>query len=1060
MVFCRVFKLQRHLLCVLAKTAALVAPLFSQQITIPRIEQMPQTPSPYVMRDWRSVARQYDSLVFDFSRSGTYLPLGGVITTTINYPQHPSFGLHSYVGTNSPNTREAINCLPAVIGATLAGIDKSNQQGRNWALMAEEWFNRRPTQNVYKNGWVDDSGEDFWYLTMPNVLFYQLNFLYPHTGDFDYQFTMVANRWLQAVRAMGGSATPWRMPNVNHRGWFLQTMTPYDQGVRQPEAAGALAWLFYHAYVSTGEAQYRIAAEWTLEFLDSYGSNPSYELQLPYGTYTAARMNAEIGTTYNIERMVNWCFDVGPLRSWGAILGAWGGYDVSGLIGEVNGLNDYAFAMNTFEHAGALVPLVRYADRFARAIGKWMLNAANAARLFYWAYLPDSLQDNAAWARQYDPRAVIAYEGLRQFRSGRSPYATGDAIAAGWAQTNLGVYGSSHVGIFGGIIDTTNVPMILRLDVLKTDYQHAPAYPTLLFFNPHPQTYQVAIDIGNGLHDLYDAAANTFVRTGVSGRVRFPLAANAAALIVVVPAGGTITYRLDQMLVNRVVVDYRSGVAVANYPPRIKALAPETTVVVRGGTMQLFCTAVDRDGDTLVYHWRASNGSIFGSGSHVVWVAPDSIGTCMVSCIIEDGRGGRDSAASAVEVVTAINHPPSITALRAHPRKIHINTTSEILCAAADPDGDTLTYRWSAPAGTFSGSGARVSWTAPSTSMDISLICTVTDGRGGVARDSLRVRVRNLSRTQTGQLVAFYPFNGNAQDASGNGNHGTVYGAQLTSDRNGIPNSAYSFDGLTSSIEVPNSSSLNFQQAASINCWMNVGRFYDREQYPLSHGNWENRWKISISNQRVRWTIKTTAGIKDLDSETEILAGRWYNVTAWYDGSDIELYLDGELDAFGSWSGTILPATIALTIGKVLPNNSSYNFNGILDDIRLYNYALAYDSIRTLAGGTSGVRDDRRRPLPERIVLEQNAPNPVSATSGAASTRITFAIPDAAYRSGVVMLKVFDVLGRELATLVDEPFQPGTYSLTWDVSSIPSGVYFYRLTTSHGSSIRKMLVLK
>jgi hypothetical protein len=1039
----------------------------AQQITINRIEQMPNVPSPYCMRDWKAVARGYDSLVFDFSRSGTYLPLGEIVSATINYPQHPSFGLHSYVGTNFPNTREAINCLPAVVEASLVGIDKSNQHGRNWALMAEEWFNRRPTQNVYKNGWVDDSGEDFWYLTMPNVFFYQLNALYPHTGDFDYQFRMVADRWLQAVRAMGGRTTPWQIPNINHRGWFLQTMTPYDQGVRQPEAAGALAWLFYNAFVRTDSAKYRIGAEWAMEFLDNVGSNPSYELQLPYGAYLAARMNAELGTTYNVERMVNWCFDVGPLRSWGAIVGTWGGYDVSGLIGEVNGTNDYAFAMNTFEHIGALVPLVRYDDRFARAIGKWVLNAANAARLFYPALLPDSLQDNAGWARQYDSSSVIAYEALRQVRNGRSPYATGDAMSAGWAQTNLALYGSSHVGILGGIIDTTNVPMILRLDVLKTDYYHAPAYPTYLYFNPHGQTQVVNLDVGSGLYDLYDAVSNAFVRMSVTGVVSFPVAANSAALIVVAPAGGTVTYNLDQMLINGRVVDYRSGRVVANYPPRIKALAAERETVVRDSSTQLFCTAMDRDGDPLSFIWQTTGGTIFGSGSNVVWVAPDSLGTFVVRCIVDDGRGSRDTAYTTLTVVAFINHPPVVGRILARPRKITLNGTTEVTCSASDPDGDSLTYQWSAPAGWFSGSGARVVWHALALPMDVALTCRVSDGRGGVATDSVRVRVRDFSLTQSGNLVALYPFNGSAQDESGFGNHGIVRGATLTADRRGVPQRAYHFDGLTQFIEVPNSSSLNFQQSATISYWMLIDRFYEREQYPLSHGNWENRWKISISNRRARWTIKTTSGIKDLDSETELTTGVWYNITALYDGSDIEVYVNGELDAFATWSGQILQTPIALTIGQVLPTNQSYNFAGILDDIRIYNYALPYDTIRLLGTDITSVRSTKGA-ASFVFRLEPNYPNPFSVRGGSlpagrygsydgvAGTTLRFSVPTAAH----VRLSVYNVLGERVATLLDGPVEAGEHRLQWIPEAAASGTYFIRLETAHGSTTRPVLLLR
>ena len=69
--------------------------------------------------------------------------------------------------------------------------------------------------------------------------------------------------------------------------------------------------------------------------------------------------------------MLNWCFDRGELRGWGTIVGKWGAYDCSGLVGEANDQNnDYAFAMNGYEQAGALVPMVRYDDRFATARGQ------------------------------------------------------------------------------------------------------------------------------------------------------------------------------------------------------------------------------------------------------------------------------------------------------------------------------------------------------------------------------------------------------------------------------------------------------------------------------------------------------------------------------------------------------------------------------------------------------------------------------------------------------------------------------------------------------------------
>jgi hypothetical protein len=110
--------------------------------------------------------------------------------------------------------------------------------------------------------------------------------------------------------------------------------------------------------------------------------------------------------------LVDWCFGISDCRGgWGVVLGNWGGYDVDGLLGSIDNRGGYAFAMNTFTQAGALVPLVRYDTRFARAIGKWMLNLANAARLFYPPELPACHQSCAEW--RGDPEGVIAYEGLR-----------------------------------------------------------------------------------------------------------------------------------------------------------------------------------------------------------------------------------------------------------------------------------------------------------------------------------------------------------------------------------------------------------------------------------------------------------------------------------------------------------------------------------------------------------------------------------------------------------------------------------------------------------------------
>jgi glucose/arabinose dehydrogenase len=89
--------------------------------------------------------------------------------------------------------------------------------------------------------------------------------------------------------------------------------------------------------------------------------------------------------------------------------------------------------------------------------------------------------------------------------------------------------------------------------------------------------------------------------------------------------------------------------------------------------------------------------------------------------------------------------------------------------------------------------------------------------------------------------------------------------------------------------------------------------------------------------------------------------------------------------------------------------------------------------------------------LPETFLLEQNYPNPFNP-----KTVINYQVS----KKGIVTLKVFDVLGNEITTLVNEDKIAGSYSIEFDASQLTSGIYFYKLTAEDFSSVRKMLLLK
>lgn len=933
--------------------------LFAQQIVIPRIEVMPDFPQPYEMRNWQRVAHAYDSLVFDEFLSGEYLPLIEITDQTINYPDHASFGLHSYVGTINPSAGEAINVLPSVIGATLCGIDKSNQFGKNWVLMCEEYFSKASGENVYLNHPGAQSGHDWWYETMPNIFFYQLNRLYPRTGDFDAQFTTVASRWFEAVKAMGGNDTPWEVPEMNYRAWNLRLMKPLAEGVPEPEAAGALAWIFYSAYQETGEIAWRVAAEWCIEYLDRLETNPSYELQLSYGTYTAVRMNAEMGTTYDVDKMVNWCFDIGPLRNWGAIEGTWGGLDCDGLIGEQSaGGIGYAFTMNGFQQAAALLPLVRYDDRYAHALGKWLLNLANASRLFYANYLPDENQDARIWTSFHDPESVIAYEALKETLNGKAPFATGDAVRGEWAATNLALYGSSHAGMLGGIVSNTNVEGILQIDLLKTDYYRNEAFSTYLYYNPHTINHEVILVLGEGSYDIYECTTNQFLAYGQTGQYLLSMPAGQAMVIVPVPAGQEITYLFNHTLAGGVVIDYHNGMVVKNFPPRIKSLSAADSVVLANSEHNIYCTAEDREGGALQYRW-SGEGENWVPDSIVFWQAPELPGYYSVRCFVKDAGGLLDSMELILHVVDYIMAPPVIEQLYAEERKLHPENSTVVYCKATDLNNDQLQYKWSSNGGTFEGEGASVTWWAPATEGNYTVRCEVINVDLLRVSDSLTIMVRDSSYFQSGSLVAGFSFNGNGDDFSIHQNHGKPYNITWTNDRKGETMKAAGFNGTTSRITVSNQEYLNFTDGLSLVCWIKPEESVTGEQFIVSHGSWHNRWKLSIiNNDRLRFTIKGSSGIVDLDSERELQPGSWQHVAVVYNGRDLEIYLDGDLNSFKPWTGTLNTTSYDLTIGQMLPDNSSYNFNGVVDDLQIYNYGIDRQTIGKIWSGELSVVAD------------------------------------------------------------------------------------------------------
>lgn len=524
------------------------------QKDIHRVNMMPDMPSSYSMLDWKQKAVNYDRYVFDWNRTGGVGPLIWTDDSCRNINQ-PTFGLYTAIGDirqgkgHNMEFHESVNTMAAILGAGLVGIDKTHQGGHNYVKMLQNYFNSDNGWNIMMNNTSSGVGKlgggygrDWWYNVLPNALYYAVCNVFPNVARADSIQRVIAEQFVKADSVLNG--------NYDFSSFDYSRMKGIVNGIPfQQDAAGGHAYVLLCAYKKFGDKRYLDHCKSALNALQSQKESRFYEILLPLGIYTAAYLNATEGTDYDLQKMLNWVFDgcksANGRTGWGVIVGKWGKYDVSGLQGSLTDGGGYAFLMNSIKLSWPFIPIVKYRPRYARAIGKWMLNNASACRLFY----PMEIDSANQW--NPDMRGItddnVSYEGLRKVDfydkpslRGVSPVALGDGprwIDGNPRQTMFSVYSSSPVGIMGAIVRSTNVRGILRLDCNATDFYMPRMYPEYLYYNPYGRVRWVNYETAGGRHDLFDIVSKKYVVRNVNGSVVIAIPLKTAMVIVELPAG-------------------------------------------------------------------------------------------------------------------------------------------------------------------------------------------------------------------------------------------------------------------------------------------------------------------------------------------------------------------------------------------------------------------------------------------------------------------------------------------------------------------------------------------
>lgn len=238
---------------------------------------------------------------------------------------------------------------------------------------------------------------------------------------------------------------------------------------------------------------------------------------------------------------------------------------------------------------------------------------------------------------------------------------------------------------------------------------------------------------------------------------------------------------------------------------------------------------------------------------------------------------------------------------------------------------------------------------------------------------------------QTG-LVAYYPFNGNANDESGNGYHGTPSGGvTYTTDRFGNPNSAVSFNGTNALITTPE---LIFgpNTGVSVSLWVKANQqpgptgttYYFIMSESAAFGVWQegNGIGLAISRPGTNSAWGT------------ITFGTWNHFVGTYDGTTIRAYINGSLINETEWTGPMNDPNNSVTFGEFI----NYWWSGSLDDVRIYNRALTNGEIVQLYIDINGMIDTTKwgdlefvrevvgETANKKLLSEVRAPNTNDAT--------------------------------------------------------------------------------
>ena len=446
---------------------------------------LPWIPDHYKTIDWMERAKAFNEVLFD-TKTHDYM----FYTPGLFHTEEMKVGMVTLAtDERKMDTTEAITLITALLSAKQVGEEFIDGKAlTDLARKIEAYYHSDSGENILLNNQDLTSREQsFWQQVYPAILYFMLMDELEATENSEKLLLQLAESWYSVVMDLGGKS---RAVDFAYTGYDFKEKEPYDNGEWiEADAAAGIALMQYYAFLKFGDRKYMHSTMLCMKYLDEFNHHPGHHNLYFFLPYLSARLNSRENTNFNTNKFMEYYFTETHYQN------NWGWFN--GLVGDRTENEGTGYLYESIMAINALVPLLKYDQRYAKEIGRYLLYTTQCLDDFFITNSVIPLNKNK--------------NGVPSIQAGAS------------------------LGLFASMINSTNVEGILRVNLNATDYydERQQFHPTYLLFNPHESAESVNYQIEpEKTVSLFNLVTSEFVALNVQNEIDLEIPAGEAFVLV------------------------------------------------------------------------------------------------------------------------------------------------------------------------------------------------------------------------------------------------------------------------------------------------------------------------------------------------------------------------------------------------------------------------------------------------------------------------------------------------------------------------------------------------